>query len=67
MIFYGRIIDIRDDPVVADTVLPECAQLGAFQGFADGTRIIERRHTLMEKAENAPRRLVAKLFQFTFG
>ena len=38
----GAVFNPADDAVVADPVLPEFTQPGAFQGFADAARICQR-------------------------
>lgn len=45
-------LDMTDEAVVAHAVLPEAPQLGAFQGFAEAARIIERGNTFPQKPKD---------------
>lgn len=40
------VLQVTDDPVIADTVAPEVAELGALQRPAKLAGIVERRHAI---------------------
>ena len=48
------VLDTGDDAVVAHAVLPEFAQLGALEGFADAARVIERGHASIQEGQDVP-------------
>jgi hypothetical protein len=47
------ILDIANDPVVANPVAPVLAELGSLKAICYLSRIVEPRDTLFEKATNA--------------
>ena len=62
---HRAIVDVGDDSIVADAVFPERAKPCALQSLADGARVVERGHPIMQEAEDANRGLVAEFVQFT--
>jgi hypothetical protein len=45
----SAVLVAADNSIVANTVLPELAQLGAFEGFSNAPRVVQYGHTLAQK------------------
>ena len=50
---HAGVFDFRDEAVVADTIFPKLAKLGAVQRLADAARVFERRDALVKKSQDA--------------
>ena len=61
------VLDIRDDPIVADPVFPERAEPGAFEGRAEAARIFERGQARDQEFQDPLGGWVAELVQFLPG
>lgn len=51
---HGAVLDIGNDPIVADSIFPEATQFAAFQRFAEAAGVVELGDTLGEESEDAP-------------
>ena len=58
---YGTILNVGDDAVIADPIFPQLPQLGAFQGFAEATGVVERGQAFDQELDDALSGLVALL------
>jgi hypothetical protein len=58
------VFDSGDQPVVANTVLPELAQIGALERFVDAAWVIQRGHAPMQERQDATGNLGVELGKF---
>jgi len=63
---HGRILDVADDAVVADTVFPELAQAGALERLANATGILQLGDAAMQEGQDAACGLRIELAEFLF-
>jgi len=61
------VLNLRDDAVVADAVLPEIAEPVAVRRLAQHPRVIERAEPLVQEAQDAPRGLLVESVQLAIG
>ena len=61
------VLDAGNDAVIADPVLPELAERGAFEGLSDAARVVQCGHAVMQKSENPPRRLRVEVLSSSVG
>jgi hypothetical protein len=62
-----RVLDARDDAVIADPVFPQFAEARTLERRANEPRIVELGQAFMQKAKDAPRRLMIELVEFALG
>jgi hypothetical protein len=48
----GVVFDAADDAVIPDAIFSIDAKAGAFEGFADAARIVQRRHAFMQESQD---------------
>lgn len=59
------VLDVSNDAVVANPVIPEFFELRPSERFSDCSGIIESSHTSVKKFQNTASCIVAKLLKFS--
>ena len=60
---HGAVLDIGDDPIIADASFPEAAHFAALQRLAEAARVIESGGPFREEFEDASGGLLIELSQ----